>query len=98
MLACELGRLQNVQALIEHFEKRGKALKKEASDSDEGMEDYDEEGGDGDDMKADFDVDYINFKDKSSRTALQYAAFHGHVRICEVLIEAGAEVDTKNSK
>jgi ankyrin repeat protein len=53
---------------------------------------------DEDENDAGFDVDYINFKDRSSRTALQYAAYHGHLKIVEALVDAGAEVNTKNSK
>ena len=86
MIASELGRLQTVQALLEHFEKRGK----KAEDEEYGEED--------DDGKVGFNVDFINFKDRSSWTALQFAASSGHLKVVAALIEAGAEVDTKNSK
>lgn len=66
-------------------------------EDDYGEEDYGEEDDDGI-GRMDFDVDYINFKDRSSRTALQYAAYSGHLKCVEILIEAGSEVDTKNSK
>ena len=88
MIASDLGRLENVVALLEHFEKRKKA--KDSSDE-EGEDDYGNED-------AKFDVDFINFKDRSSRTALQYAAYSGHLAVAKALVEAGAEVDTKNSK
>ena len=53
---------------------------------------------DEDDDEDEFDVNYLEFKDRSSWTALQYAAYHGHHKIVEVLCDAGADVHTKNSK
>lgn len=88
MIASELGRLQTVQTLLEHFEKRGKKAEKQD----------DEYGEEEDDNKVGFNVDFINFKDRSSWTALQFAASSGHMKVVAALIEAGAEVDTKNSK
>lgn len=41
------------------------------------MEDY----GDEDDIGGAFEVDLINFKDKSSRTALHHASYYGHLRV-----------------
>ena len=86
MIASDLGMLGNVVVLLDHFAKRSKK-KSDSSD-----EDMDDEG----DVR--FDVDYVNFKDKSSRTALQYAAYSGHLEIVKLLVDAGAEVETKNSK
>ena len=51
-----------------------------------------------DEEDARFDVDFINFKDRSSWTALHFAARTGDEKICEVLIEAGADINSKNSK
>jgi ankyrin repeat protein len=83
MIACDLGRLQNVEVLLEHFEKRASRGSEQQSDEEESEK---------------FEVDYINFKDKSSRTALQYAAYQGHTKIVKVLIDAGAVIESKNSK
>ena len=68
MIAADLGRLETVVALLEHFEKRKKGPKNNAKDQSDGsdMEDADEYG----EEEPQFDVDYINFKDRSSRTAL----------------------------
>jgi ankyrin repeat protein len=100
MIAADLGRFETVLALIEHFEKRKKAQAKDESDeSMEGSDEYDEEGDEeAEEPEGRFDVDYINFKDRSSRTALQYASYSGHLEIVKALVEAGAEIDTKNSK
>lgn len=59
MIACDLGRIQNVEVLLEHFEKRLKAAKEQSEDEDDGSE-----------REEKFEVDYINFKDRSSRSAL----------------------------
>ena len=96
MIACELGRITNVQALLEHFEKRSKGNGATKNNKEDEEMEEDDEGDDDDKMK--INVDFINFKDRSSRTALQYAAYYGHAKISEALIDAGAEVDTKNSK
>ena len=45
-----------------------------------------------------FSVNYLESKDRSSWTALNYAAANGHTQIVEILLEAGADVNTKNSK
>jgi hypothetical protein len=89
MVASQLGRLGNVEALLDKFNKKAKEEKSDSEMSD---------GEDEDENDAGFDVDYINFKDRSSRTALQYAAYNGHLKIVEALVDAGAEVNTKNSK
>ena len=115
MIACELGKAENVMALLDHFEMRkrskneekkkakrddimrkkgkGKKLRKR-KDSDESDEDMEDDEND----EEEFDVNYLELKDKSSWTALQYAAYHGHHKIVEVLCDAGADVNTKNSK
>jgi len=102
MIAAMLGRLGNVQVLLEEFEKRQKRLGSSSSKSDQSdNDDEEDEGGDeyGDENGSDkINVDYVNCKDKSSWTALMYAAREGHTKVCSALIDAGANIEMKNSK
>lgn len=87
---------------MEHFEKR-KNAKKAKQDAKEkgkkkGKKQESEDEDEGEDEEAGFDVDFVNFKDRSSWTALHFAANFGSAKICEVLIEAGADQSLRNSK
>ncbi len=81
---------------LEEFGKRqkGSGAKSDQSENDEEEHGSEEEAGESDKI----DVDYVNSKDKSSWTALMYAAREGHTKVCEVLIDAGANIEIKNSK
>lgn len=82
MIACKLGRLQNVQQFLECQEERLKKLN---------PKDVDYE------FQKDFNR-YVNTLGKKKKTALHIAAKHGHSKIVERLIEHGANIDAKNSK
>lgn len=102
MIAAELGRLGNIQVFLEEFEKRkkGSGSKSDQSENEEEENGSEEEYGIEEDAaeKYKIDVDFVNQKDKSSWTALMYSAREGHTKVCEVLIEAGANMEIKNSK
>ena len=96
MIASMLGRLGNVQVLLEEFEKRQKRVgtsssKSDQSENEDEEEEEDEYGNEG--ISDKINVDYVNCKDRSSWTALLYAAREGHTKVCEVLIDAGANIE-----
>ena len=37
----------------------------------------------------------VNEKNKHGETAIDFAAFYGHIDICKLLIEKGSDVNTK---
>jgi len=101
MIASELGRLGNVEVLLEEFEKRKKSSESgsENEENSEGGDEYDEEEEEDNEGKTEkIVVDYINCKDRSSWTSLMNAAKNGHLKVVEALIDAGATIEMKNSK
>ena len=86
MLACELGRLGNVQVLLEHFiarkkraeqDQKEKLMKKKAKVPKKGkkaqkksLEDEDMGENSNDENEEAFSVNFIELKDRSSWTAL----------------------------
>lgn len=44
------------------------------------------------------DVNYLELKDRSGRTALNYAVYNGHMKCAMALIDAGCSIESKTSK
>jgi ankyrin repeat protein len=61
------------------------------------MDDYGEEEGE-EEEEDDFSVNFLELKNRSSWTAILYAAYQGNLKCVYALIEAGANIEAKNSK
>ena len=44
------------------------------------------------------DINYLEMKDRSGRTALNYAVYYGHTNCVMALLDKGCDFESKNSK
>eukprot|EP00347_Sterkiella_histriomuscorum_P010982 403374198 len=116
MIAAQLGKLHNIQVLLEHYDKKKKereiaqtardllkkkkkvqAKPKKGKKKDD-SEDEDMDEGSDEDEDQQININSLDMKDRSSWTALHFAAQQGHYRCVDALLKAGANPNLKNSK